>query len=211
MPVLPLLFGLIGVTALALTFIAVRPDTTRGSGGKVFAFLLIVPIPGLALYGGGTAHLERSKTTGFCLSCHVMGPYGRSLAVDDDEFLAAQHYQNRRVPADEACYTCHTDYGMFGTMKAKLRGLRHLMVYYAGTAPDTLRLYAPYSNRECLHCHLGSRSFEQSSAHRGEGLDAIQSGATSCLESGCHDVAHGVGDLDEATFWEPALREVGTR
>jgi hypothetical protein len=26
---------------------------------------------------------------------------------------------------------------------------------------DAIRLYDPYNNRECLHCHLGARSFEE--------------------------------------------------
>jgi cytochrome c-type protein NapC len=71
--------------------------------------------------------------------------------------LAAAHFQNHRVPADEACYTCHTNYAMFGGMKAKIGGLRHIYVYYLGKPPQPadIKLYEPYNNRECLHCHAG--------------------------------------------------------
>ena len=211
MPLLPVLVGLIGLTVVALVYLAARPEVTRAPGGKAFAFLLIFFAPSLALFGGGTAHLEKSKTTQFCLSCHVMGPYGKSLAVDDKEYLAAQHYQNNRVPRDHACYTCHTDYAIFGDVRSKMRGLRHVLINYSGQAPDTIKLYTPYNNRECLHCHLGSRSFEESAGHQSDEtpMAAIKSGKTSCLEAGCHDVAHNVRDTDGVTYWKPALQEIG--
>ena len=209
MPLLPVLVGLIALTVASLVYLAARPGVTRSDGGKVFAFLLVFIGPALALYGGATAHLENSTTTTFCLSCHAMGPYGKSLAVDDGEYLAAQHFQNNRVPRDHACYTCHTDYAMFGGVRAKIRGLRHVMVNYFGTVPDTLRLYESYNNRECLHCHLGGRSFEGSSGHQGDeaSLASMKSGKTSCMESGCHDVVHDVHE-EGVTFWKPALEEV---
>jgi hypothetical protein len=36
-------------------------------------------------------------------------------------------------------------------------------VYYFSTppAPGNIKLYQPFNNRECLHCHLGARSFEE--------------------------------------------------
>ena len=207
MPLLPLLYALIGLAVVSLLFLAWKPDATRGPGGKAFAFLLIFLAPALAVFGGSSAHLEQSKTTDFCLSCHVMKPYGKSLAIDDEEYLPAQHYQNNRVPRDHACYTCHTNYVMFGGVKSKMRGLRHLWVNYFGSIPDTIHLYEPYNNRECLHCHLGSRSFERSSGHASEEapLAAIKSGKVSCLESGCHDAAHGAHELADLEFYEPAI------
>ena len=148
--------------------------------------------------------MERSKRTTFCLSCHVMEKYGKSLHVDDSEFIPAVHYQNNYVPRDEACYTCHTDYAMYGTIRSKVRGLRHIAVQYFGTIPDTIRLYTPYQNRECLHCHEGARKFLNVDAHRGEPnfFADVKAGRRSCLESGCHDVAHNVHELAKATFWK---------
>lgn len=205
MPLWPFLLGLIGLTVVALLYLALRPDATRGPGGKVFAFLLVFLAPVLALYGGSTAHLERSKSTSFCLSCHAMEPYGKSLLVDDSEYVPASHFQNNRVPRDHACYTCHTDYVMFGTVLAKMRGLRHVAVNYFGTIPDSIQLYKPYNNRECLHCHLGARSFEDQSAHQDEetSMADLKSGKVSCLTDGCHDVAHNVHDMEDVTSWKP--------
>lgn len=76
--------------------------------------------PVFCLMAGMDSEMQRSKSTAFCLSCHIMGPYGKSLHVDDPAYLAAAHYQNHRVSADEACHTCHTNYAMFGTFKAKM-------------------------------------------------------------------------------------------
>jgi cytochrome c-type protein NapC len=210
MPLLPILLGLIGLTVVSLIVLIVKPEVTRGPGGKVFAFLLIFIAPALSLMGGATAHLENSKTTTFCLSCHAMAPYGKSLAVDDAEYVPAQHFQNGRVPRDHACYTCHTDYALFGGVRAKMRGLRHVMVTYFGTVPDTIKLYTPFNNRECLHCHLGSRSFESSAGHQSEeaSLGDMKTGKVSCMTSGCHDVVHNVHEQAQVAFWKPALSEV---
>jgi hypothetical protein len=42
---------------------------------------------------------------------------------------------------------------MFGGLKAKLGGLRHIYVHYLGKPPqpEDIKLYEPYNNRECLH------------------------------------------------------------
>jgi cytochrome c-type protein NapC len=134
-----------------------------------------------------------------------MEPYGKSLHVDDATYLAAAHFQNHRVPADEACYTCHTNYAMFGTFKAKLGGLRHLYVHYLRKepAPEDIQLHEPYNNRECLHCHLGARSFEQGAVHNADPdtLPAVKANKLSCISSGCHDVVHNLRQLDKVKFW----------
>jgi cytochrome c-type protein NapC len=153
---------------------------------------------------GLSSELERSKSTEFCLSCHTMASHGRSLDVDDPAYLAAAHFQNHRVPAEEACYTCHTNYAMFGGFRAKLNGLHHVYVQYLGTPHNPIRLYEPYNNRECLHCHLGARSFEEGSVHTADPdlLPAVKANKVSCLSSGCHDVAHNVEQLGQVKLWK---------
>jgi nitrate/TMAO reductase-like tetraheme cytochrome c subunit len=147
--------------------------------------------------------MESSKTTSFCLSCHVMEPWGRSLRADDSGRLAASHYQNGRVDRDHACFTCHTTYTMFGDLRAKANGLRHVYVNYLGKVPEKISTYRPYDNRECLHCHAGARSFEEDDTHIDIRQD-LASGATSCLE--CHGPAHDVGTLAEVPAWQPTPR-----
>jgi hypothetical protein len=47
-----------------------------------------------------------------------------------------------------------------------MRGLKHLYVYYLKGAPAKIALYEPFNNRECLHCHGGARSFEETTPHK---------------------------------------------
>lgn len=193
-----LVFALSG--GLVLLLIA-RPALTATRGGKILAFVGLFLLPLLCSVFGASAHMERSKQTEFCLSCHIMEPYGKSLHVDDKTYLAAVHFQNHRVPADQACYTCHTDYVLYGGLRAKWRGLHHVYAQYVGKPAQPIHLYTPYNNRECLHCHLGARSFEDSPVH-GAMRDDLVSNKMSCLTGGCHDVAHNVAGLGGVKFWE---------
>jgi nitrate/TMAO reductase-like tetraheme cytochrome c subunit len=165
----------------------------------IAAFTMFL-LPGLVLGLGTVRHLEESKSTTFCLSCHVMEPYGRSLRIDDPTHLPAAHFQNKRIPRDQACFTCHTHYTMFGDLRAKLGGLRHMWVYYTGSIPEQIELYRPFENRECLHCHNGARSFEEEESHV-DIRDELASNATSCLD--CHDSIHDVHKLDDFDVWKP--------
>lgn len=197
---------LLAISAVLIAVIVVRPDTTVARGGKILAFLglFILPVFGGVL--GLEDHIERSKQTSFCLSCHIMSDYGRSVLVDDSSYIPAAHYQNNRVPRDEACYTCHTDYTLYtGGIKAKIRGLRHLYVQYLGTPQRPIRLYNPYNNSVCLHCHLGARSFEEGAVHTADPqiMADIKSNKLSCLSSGCHDTVHNVSQLDHVKYWKP--------
>lgn len=198
---------LLAITVVFIAAIIVRPDVTATRGGKILAFLGLFILPLFGGFLGVDNHIERSKQTSFCLSCHVMEDYGKSLRVDDSSYIPAVHYQNNRVPRDEACYTCHTDYTLYsGAIKAKLHGLKHLYVQYLGTPPHTIKLYTPYNNRECLHCHLGARSFEQGAVHNADPqtMADIKSNKLSCVSSGCHDMVHNVANLNKVKFWSPA-------
>ena len=204
MPV-ALLLLLIFSSMISIGAVSWRPAITVTRGGKILAFFILFCLPTLCATMGFSSEMERSKSTEFCLSCHIMEPYGKSLHVDDPSYLAAAHFQNHRVPAGEACYTCHTNYTMFGTFKAKLRGLRHVYVYYLTTPPppEKIQLYEPYDNRECLHCHGGARSFEQGAVHNADPdlLPAVKSNKKSCVSIGCHEVVHNVGTLGNVKFW----------
>jgi cytochrome c-type protein NapC len=192
----------IGV-ALAAVF-AFRPSITATRGGKAVAFLSLFIFPLAIGLMGANRHVEKSKETSFCLSCHVMEPYGASLMADDRELVPAVHYQNHQVPPDRACFTCHTDYTLYGDFAAKMRGLRHVWVQYVTGPPEKIELYTPYNNRECLHCHAGARSFEEGVLHTLEDdtMEKIRTNQLSCLSSGCHEGGHAVQRLDEIPRWE---------
>jgi nitrate/TMAO reductase-like tetraheme cytochrome c subunit len=194
--------GLMAVTLVAVVLmglLVLRPGLTRERGGKILAFIAFFIFPILITWAGTSAQLEHSKTTSFCLSCHVMTPWGKSLHLADEGHLPAAHYQNHRVPPDEACYTCHTTYTMFGGIEAKLRGVRHLYVNYLGTLPEKIQLYEPYNNRECLHCHEGARSFESQEDHQAIRAELV-SNAMSCLD--CHAEVHDIEDIDTLPLWK---------
>ncbi len=201
------LVSLIFLTLALVATLIFRPTLTTRREGKILAFVASFILPVFSGLVGASEHLERSKQTRFCLSCHIMEPYGKSLYVDDPHYLAAAHFQNHRVPPDQVCYTCHTNYAMFGGLRAKLHGLRHVYVQYLGTppTPEKIHLYEPYNNRECLHCHLGARSFEESPTHTAL-RDELVSNQASCLTSGCHDVVHNVAGLGGVKFWEERQR-----
>jgi cytochrome c-type protein NapC len=203
MPPLTMVALLLGASCALLLPLLLRPALTAHRGGRIFAFVAILVLPTLAGVAGVSAHMERSKTVEFCTSCHVMQPYGRSLHIDDVEHLAGQHFQYARVPRETACFSCHTTYTMYGDFAAKLRGLRHVWVQYAGTVPARIRLYAKYDNRECLHCHDGARSFVDAVTHKSEPgrLAAIRAGQLSCLTSGCHATVHDVEHVGSLPAW----------
>ena len=188
--------------AMAAVF-AIRPSITNFPFGRIFAFAGLFVVPILAGLAGLQAHMEKSKETEFCLSCHVMEPYGKSLHIDERGHIPAVHYQNHMVPADRACFTCHTNYTLFGDYNAKLHGLRHIYVQYLGTIPKHIKLYEPFNNRECLHCHLGARSFEEGAMHNIDPatLPAVKANKLSCISGGCHETVHDVDNLGKMKFW----------
>jgi nitrate/TMAO reductase-like tetraheme cytochrome c subunit len=195
-------YFLIGTSvALILVFI-VRPSITARIEGKILAFMAFFILPVLAAGIGASEHMTGSEQTRFCLSCHIMAPWGRSLYVDDPSYIPAAHFQNHRVPPDEACYNCHADYALFGTIRTKLDGLHHVYVNYFGHPMNPIRLYHPYQNSGCLRCHLGARSFESNAIHIAIMQD-LKDNNMSCITSGCHDTIHRVDTLGKVKFWTP--------
>jgi len=196
-------YGFVIIIVIAIVLIALffaRPSLFAVRGGKILAFFAFFILPVTATVFGTSVQMEHSKSTGFCLSCHVMEPYGKSLFRDDPTYLPASHFQNHRIPTEQACFTCHTTYTMFGDINAKLGGLRHVYIYYLGQIPAKISLRTPFQNRECLHCHAGARSFEEQPVHQTI-RDQLTTNNPSCLT--CHNAVHNVGELDKAKFWTP--------
>ncbi len=196
----------VGVAVVLAILLATRAELTRARGGKILAFITLFILPVVAVGLGYSEHMERATSTEFCLSCHVMHDFGRSLYVDDPSYIPAAHFQNNLVPRNHACYTCHTDYTMFGTFHAKLRGLRHIYVQYIGTVPKPadIKLYTAFNNRECLHCHAGMRAFEEEPKHikNPDMMRQIASNQLSRISAHCHDTVHNVATINNATFWK---------
>ena len=190
---------LVVLSIILIGLLILRPSLTAVTGGKILAFIALFILPLSALALGSAVHLQHATSTNFCLSCHPMEAYGKSLRIDDPSYIPASHFQNNRIPINEACYTCHTNYAMFGGLKAKIGGLKHLAIYYFGTVPAKISLYEPYNNRECLHCHGGARAFEETSPHK-EMREQLGGNQNSCLV--CHNKIHDVQNADKLKFWK---------
>ena len=167
--------------------------------GRVVLLVGLLALPVLLSAGNISYGFHQSSTTAFCLSCHEMRPHGKSLFVDNRQALAAVHYQNRFVDRETVCYSCHKDYAMFGDVKAKLNGLRHVWAHYIAGVPKKIELYQPYPNSNCLHCHDDMRRFVEGPAHKPV-LSALYAGTTSCLS--CHRIAHDMAKVDAGEFWQ---------
>jgi cytochrome c-type protein NapC len=191
-----LLLSLLGGVAAVAVLFFLAGELLGSAVGKIALALGFVVLPlGLSttqvLVG-----IDRSSTTEFCMDCHEMERYGRTLFANNDS-LAAVHYQNRLISREGTCFECHTNYAMFGSFKAKLDGLMHVWVHYVSGAPENIELYEPYPNYNCLHCHEDGRAFIEHPSHKE--FEALTSGATSCLE--CHAPAHDFEATERGEFW----------
>jgi len=195
-------------SALLVLGFVMRPHLTVTRGGKILAFVGLLIIPGVAMMVSTSQQIHHMQSTEFCLSCHTMHPYGQSLMLDDSSAIPAVHYQNNRVPREAACYTCHTDYALFGGVRAKVRRVRHLYAQYFKSHDKPIKLYKPYPNANCLHCHAGTRKFVEGATHTADPdtIPKIMSGQLSCTNSGCHDVAHNIAGLKDGKFWKEPVQ-----
>ncbi len=150
-------------------------------------------LPPAIVFFGYAYGIERSKTIASCGSCHVMEPYLADLKNPASDTLAATHYKNRYIQ-EHHCYTCHTDYGMFGTLQAKTDGLGHVVRNVTGRYALPLKINSPYPNRRCLGCHGESQKFLKTEGHPKEDLPKLLSGETACID--CHGPAHPTATVE---------------
>ena len=175
---------LVGLGALAFLVAVAFARIPEARDRHWFLLFAVVIFPGLALLLGTQRTIEASKGPEFCGSCHVMDPWVNDLHDPQSKTLAAVHYQNRYVRENQ-CYTCHTDYGLGGPLRAKLTGMVHLFKWESGTYELPIKLYRPYSFANCLHCHGDAKSFRD--AHE-DSMEAIADGSMGCTD--CHDPVH---------------------
>jgi cytochrome c-type protein NapC len=197
-----ILVALIAVTIVLAAVFFVRPSVTAGATGKVLAFVALCVLPVLCIDAGMSAHMQRSEQTQFCISCHTMETHGQSLYIDDPNAIPAQHFQNHLVPADTACYACHTDYTIFGPLKDKLQGMKRIYMQYVSTPPKVIEISGGYSNLQCLHCHAGARGFMENPIHSAL-MASLASNQVSCITSGCHDSIHNASEVGNLKMWRP--------
>ena len=151
----------------------------------LFMALLIIPIT--IVFAGNYFAMEEFKEVQSCMGCHQMEPFGADMLEDRrSTTLAALHHQKGWI-AKDACYSCHTGYGVTGTVQSKMDGLRHLYGRVTGDYERPIRFRGTFPNANCLDCHLGARGYESVQVHRGL-HELIVADQISCLR--CHGRAH---------------------
>ena len=163
---------------------------------KIVLFFGIAVFPIGAAISGNIVGYGKSQERVFCGSCHVMTPYTDDSRDPKSKTLAAMHARNDWF-GEKNCYTCHTDYGMFGTVTTKISALLHVYHYYATyrSVPleqslGTIRLYKPASNTACLRCHSTSLAgWIEQDDHRGV-VEDVRTNQVLCASAGCHGPAH---------------------
>ncbi|MEW6143540.1 MAG: NapC/NirT family cytochrome c [Thermodesulfobacteriota bacterium] len=179
----------ISLLCIVLIVSILRRDEDRISDPFVKWALLVVffVISPIAYLLNFSVAIEDSKKVEFCNSCHIMHGYVMGLKDPDSEDLSSVHYQYRWI-ADDQCFTCHSDYGLFGNMKAKMTGIRHVWAYYTGYETP-VELYGTYDNGICLRCHAPVNSYQEIEEHE-ENADDILSSKMSCIGVDCHVKPH---------------------
>ena len=156
------------------------PPALRAAG-------VLLPIAAYAF--GGLLVLEGSKQVGFCGSCHVMRGFEESIRSTDGS-LAAIHYGRGLVPHDEPCYTCHSGYGIWGTIGAKRAGVMHMVRTVTGRYELPITLRGKFDIDSCLNCHAFAPSFRAVEAHQDPDLQGqLVSRELGCTGM-CHPAAH---------------------
>ena len=138
---------LIAVVGLSLLVTVMRSGAMRAAPGwRTLAFVAFCALPVLFAASAIQANLSYMKRVAFCGSCHIMQNHVASLTYDDDEPLSSVHYRNNFVQQDHACYACHVSYAMFGGVRAKTNGMRHVWAYATKGDKAKVELYEPYDN-----------------------------------------------------------------
>ena len=176
--------SLLGVVAaiVLIVFVLVfrrRYIAAAASQWMLFIGICVMPLPVMLL--GSAVGLERAKDVSFCRQCHVMRQFVADMEDPQSERLAAVHFKNRYIQRSH-CYVCHTDYGLFGTMEAKLAGVGHIWKESTGSFTLPVRIARPYQFMICLDCHAQSAKFDRVPKHKDLVLKVArgEAGCTSC-------------------------------
>ena len=183
-----LLLSLVTVGYLLFRSIRRRLDGLLGRGLLITGVVLL---PTFSVATGMLLVLARAERVEFCGSCHkIMADYVADMTNPHGEGLAALHFRYQYIESNQ-CYECHTSYGLFGTVEAKLHGIGEVVRYYTGSYDLPLSMWNPYPNGDCLKCHARSSKWLAQDEHVvGEAQRELFDGTTSCMS--CHDSAHNV-------------------
>jgi nitrate/TMAO reductase-like tetraheme cytochrome c subunit len=194
--------SLIGAVLSALVIIWYLVRRPPLDSGTKLALLFGIGLFPIATAGSGNyAGLEATKQVRFCGSCHVMTPYSNDSGDLHSTTLAARHARNAMF-GEENCYACHANYGMFGTIKTKAGGMRHIYEYVfhykdmsLAEAREKIHIREPFQNSTCMHCHSTENPGWNAIKEHVSLLDRVRGGSVSCASEGCHGPAHPFSKL----------------
>jgi cytochrome c nitrite reductase small subunit len=153
---------------------------------RLVALLALIVLPATAALLANYHTFEGVHEVDGCASCHVMLPMVNDMRDPGSETLAALHYKNRWI-ADNQCYHCHSDYGLGGSLEAKMTGFRHLARYTTGTYHEPIQARVKFDNNNCLHCHEKAPKWVAVEPHV-EALPDLRANKLTCVE--CHGAPH---------------------
>lgn len=194
-PLTVVALGCAAASALILVgYLALRPSWTVATKVVLLLGLGVFPIGAAA--AGNIVGYERTKARSFCGDCHVMVDHRDDSDNAKSGSLSSRHARNKLF-GNENCYTCHEDYGMFGTVLTKLGGMRHVWLYYTEyrnttltEARETIHIRHPFPNENCMQCHSTETALWLKNPDHRETLSDLRADRISCASAGCHGYAH---------------------
>ncbi len=181
-------------TLILIHFLVRRPLLDASTRTLLFFGMGALPIGAAA--AANIQGYEATQRREFCGACHVMVPHASDSVDMKSVGLASRHARNPNF-GEKNCYTCHADYGMFGTVLTKLGGMRHVWLYYTefhdmplAEAREKIHLRKPYPNANCMQCHSTQLQGWLKAPDHQASLQDVRDGRVSCASAGCHGVAH---------------------
>lgn len=176
----------------------------RGRLPAALSSSVLFLLPLVAYLLGDMHIMDESKRVEYCGSCHeTMSPLLASLR-EDDATLAGLHYQRGAVSHQNACYACHSGYGLSGDMTAKASGMRHMIHTALGNPEFPLALWRPFDIDSCLDCHATATPFRAVELHHDLDIQNALIGRDMGCTGACHPTAHPAEALLGADAWAEA-------
>lgn len=152
--------------------------------------------------GGFSVGASLEQTDSFCASCHTQPEatfFQRSTANAPVD-LASFH-----TTKTTHCIDCHSDSGVTGRVGAEISGAFNAMHFFTNTATQPSKLYAPFSDANCLKCHEGAITASANRNNhfhvflsRWQATDPNAGRCTSCHAAHTHDGASDNGFMVDA-------------
>ena len=119
MPASVVLLFCLGAALIAL-LVGFRVHLTRSREGKMLAFVALFALPVMAAWAGFSEQMDRAESTKFCLSCHVMDDFGRSLLYRRSQlYSGAPTSRTTAFRAITPATPATPNYTMFGTRESQ--------------------------------------------------------------------------------------------